>query len=515
MTISKILARSWYALIFMVPLGLVACGGGGGGGVAALPAEPVELTATLTGDQEVPPVVTAATGSGSVVINGERTQLDFTLDVTGLFTSPIEQAHIHVGAAGVNGPVILFLCSDLDPPTGVPLPPLCSDTLDGPAGLLTGTLTAADLIARPEQGVNTFADAVNALLAGNTYMNVHTVNNPGGEIRGQLGVVVDVAATVWYVDNTVAGGNGTLASPFGTLAQAEAASAPGEIIFVFAGNGTDTGQNLGITLKAGQKLIGQGVGLGTIPPGASPVISNEGLAVPGNIPVVMLSTGNEVAGLTINAAFNDGILALGGTGHIVRDNTFTFDAVNGREGVRLLNVTGSASVMRNTMTGSLRAGIKLANNENQAGDVVAATPIAATVTMSANTISGSDRAGIDVTLDGIGTDVTLSILNNSIADSTDEGIDIDGLGQANINALVQLNDLSGSGGAADFRATINNTSTICLELIDNGNLAGNATFEVNNNTGVAGAFRFFEALNDELANRIGDITNVPQGTCVP
>ena len=35
-------------------------------------------------------------------------------------------------------------------------------------------------------GVNTFADFVPKLKAGDTYVNVHTAKNPGGEIRGQL-----------------------------------------------------------------------------------------------------------------------------------------------------------------------------------------------------------------------------------------------------------------------------------------------------------------------------------------
>ena len=42
--------------------------------------------------------------------------------------------------------------------------------------------------ARPEIGINTFADAVQAIVGGNAYVNVHTTANGGGEIRGQLAV---------------------------------------------------------------------------------------------------------------------------------------------------------------------------------------------------------------------------------------------------------------------------------------------------------------------------------------
>jgi hypothetical protein len=470
------------------------------------------LAATLSGDQEVPPVASGATGDGTVSISADRSSIDFSLTVTGAFTSALQQAHIHVGGVGVNGPVILFLCSDLpDAPAGVQS---CVSTLGAAGGQLSGTLTAADLVAQP--GAATFDEAINAMIAGNTYMNVHTANNTGGEIRGQLGVIVTAAgATVRYVDNTNPGGDGSFASPFGTLAEAETASLADEIIFVFSGDGTDNGQNVGITLKPGQKLIGQGEGLavnGTvIPPGAEPVISNAALGAGNNIPVVMLSTttGNEVAGLAINATFNEGVLALSGSGHSVHDNTFAAPA---REGVRLLAVTGNNSVMRNTMTTPGRAGIKLINIENQIGDPVVATAITATVALSGNNISGAARDGIDVTLDGVGTNVTVRIEDNVITGSAqDQGIDILGSTQANIAALVQGNDISASN-LEDFRARAN-TGTLCLELIGNSNALNDSTFRVENN---AGTFNFFEGVNDTAAVRIGGaITNVAQGTCVP
>ena len=67
----------------------------------------------------------------------------------------------------------------------------------------SGTLTAADL--NPASGV-TFADAVNAILGGNAYIQVHTVAVPAGEVRGQLGpnrLVANVpvqANGTWVID---------------------------------------------------------------------------------------------------------------------------------------------------------------------------------------------------------------------------------------------------------------------------------------------------------------------------
>jgi len=147
-----------------------------------------QLSANLTGTQEVPPNTSSAVGTATLDINEDRTQIDFTLNVTTALSANIREAHIHIGPPGVNGPIVLDFCTTslVTPPAGVPLPPPCP-----PAPFtLTGTLTAANL--RPitptiqGAGVTNFADAVTQILNGNAYANVHTTAFPGGEIRGQL-----------------------------------------------------------------------------------------------------------------------------------------------------------------------------------------------------------------------------------------------------------------------------------------------------------------------------------------
>jgi hypothetical protein len=61
-------------------------------------------------------------------------------------------------------------------------------TIAGRTGDFTMTfrLSAANFRARPEVGINTIDDMIQAMTAGNAYANVHTTRNPGGEIRGQL-----------------------------------------------------------------------------------------------------------------------------------------------------------------------------------------------------------------------------------------------------------------------------------------------------------------------------------------
>ena len=125
--------------------------------------------ADLNGGQEVPPVATGATGKGTVVISADGSTITYLVTYSGL-SGTDNAAHIHTGAVGANGGVILPLAAGPSP--------------------LSGTLTSADFTA--SGSVTTFAQAVAAIQAGTTYINIHTTANPGGEIRGQIGVTVAV-----------------------------------------------------------------------------------------------------------------------------------------------------------------------------------------------------------------------------------------------------------------------------------------------------------------------------------
>jgi hypothetical protein len=126
----------------------------------------------LNGANERPnPVNTPATGLAIVTLDEARTMFTINVTFSGL-TGPLSMGHIHVGGPEVAGPVIL----PFDPflPVGIT------------SGSFTGVMTAANLRPAAAQGINNFADAINAFLAGNTYVNLHSNTFPGGEIRGQL-----------------------------------------------------------------------------------------------------------------------------------------------------------------------------------------------------------------------------------------------------------------------------------------------------------------------------------------
>ncbi len=181
-----------------------------------------EPVVRLSGAEEVPPVTTDMSGFALVEINATDTAIEYDLMIDLPAVTPITQAHIHVGARGENGPVILWLCNtSATPPTGIPGPPLCPDG----TGVVSGTLTAADLVARPADGIETFADAVAAIRAGNTYVNVHTEQFGPGEIRGQIGNFVNlrtgsdamVGAGVVQPDQTWSFEGKSIASPRGEI----------------------------------------------------------------------------------------------------------------------------------------------------------------------------------------------------------------------------------------------------------------------------------------------------------
>ncbi len=128
----------------------------------------------LTGDQQVPAVNTDAFGFAKVRLSEDNSTLSFEVVVCNI--ANVIASHIHVGAAGTNGPVVLPFFGSSTP----------FNSTRGCDTLAEGTRTSANLVARPDAGINTWTDFINALVAGNTYVNVHTTAHTGGEIRGQL-----------------------------------------------------------------------------------------------------------------------------------------------------------------------------------------------------------------------------------------------------------------------------------------------------------------------------------------
>ncbi len=127
----------------------------------------------INGREEVPSVPASGSGYANFHLSDDGMSLSYQLFVAN--TEGILFSHIHMAPKGENGPVVAFLLEAQDPPT-----PLFN-------GLLAeGVIMSEDLLG-PLSGM-TLEDLVNAIKAGNTYVNVHTVENPPGELRGQIGI---------------------------------------------------------------------------------------------------------------------------------------------------------------------------------------------------------------------------------------------------------------------------------------------------------------------------------------
>lgn len=147
----------------------------------ALPASADILRADPNGFDEVPTLSSPARADFRARLTDDA-EIRYELSYSG-FPTPVTQAHIHLGKQGVNGGVMVFLCTNLgNGPAGTPACPTN-------AGTVTGTLTAASVIAgAAAQGVaaGEFGEVVDAIRANAAYVNIHTQQYPAGEIRDQV-----------------------------------------------------------------------------------------------------------------------------------------------------------------------------------------------------------------------------------------------------------------------------------------------------------------------------------------
>lgn len=119
----------------------------------------------LSPQQETSPVTGShARGTFSYTIEGS--QLCYTLEVRNLTSAPFA-AHLHPGARGVAGPAEVGL---LTPPAATSTVSGCITAVEGATGQALSTAELAAIMADPRSW----------------YVNVHTTQWQGGEIRGQL-----------------------------------------------------------------------------------------------------------------------------------------------------------------------------------------------------------------------------------------------------------------------------------------------------------------------------------------
>jgi hypothetical protein len=346
-------------------------------------------------------------------------------------------------------------------------------------------------------------------------------------------VTLNLANRVWYVKNNGAAGNGQSQSPFNTLAAAQGASAASDIIFVYNGDGTTTGQNAGITLKANQQLIGEGVAL---------VVNGNTLVVAGTKPqitntaatsdVVTLNDGNTVKGATITgtAGARDGISSVSAHAGFTADTITVQNNVN--VGVDLISMTGTVTITNSTIStvgnqaltiNNGTAAVTVDNTNTVNGGTGTAVsvlnrPAAAGAIAIGATITGGQiqlLSNVSGTISFTGSQTLSNTTVNGVTMTTNAGATINFSGTLNVTTTTGVPFQASGGGTLNVTGTANLTSGAAANGLSlNGITIGGSgvTFTSVNTTGATTAINLvnFTAAGTVTVNG-GTITNGTTG----
>lgn len=391
-------------------------------------------------------------------------------------------------------------------------PPVPQDDAFEAIGNVTVPVAAPGVLANDTDGENNPLQAVPETV-GTTSGGTATINADGSftylsgagfvgadsftytVTDGQDSVDATVTMTstyrVWYVDNAAAGsGDGRDASPFSTLAGAEAESAAGETVFVRTGVAPYDG---GFTLKTGQSLTGQGVPANVtatlngqtvvlLAAGSAPTITQASGAT------IQLATDNVVQGVDVTSSAGAGIAgsgfgtltvgstsvaAVGGSaldlssGNVVGSFVALSSAGSTGAGIRLVGVGGSFSAADGSITGSTGAGADVtggAGTFSYSGDIAVAGPLAVSVTGrtgGALTFGGtiaSTGSGIAVQNNSGGT-IAFTGTSKSLSTGANAGVSLANNGGAQVSFAgggLVIGTTTGTG----FEATGGGTVTV-------------------------------------------------------
>ncbi len=213
--------------------------------------------------------------------------------------------------------------------------------------------------------------------------------------------------TFYFVNNT-SHSQGTFASPFNTLLAAQNASSPNDVIYVFAGDGTDTGMNSGITLQYGQQLLGAGIdqtiattrGTITVPAQGTglPLISNANDLT--ELGVQLVAGNNVLSGLDledklgtpIGTIFSGAVTIRNGSNYLIKNNQFK--AFNFGAGINVYGLGDNTTIVNNTFLAT--------SGFNQADGVFfydILTPITGSFYIASNLFTGvDDSSGFNIAI---------------------------------------------------------------------------------------------------------------------
>ena len=267
------------------------------------------FSGTLTGTEQVPSVTSNGSGTGIVSVDPATNQMKATIvtaDITGT------QAHIHLGASGIVGPVVFPMTES-----------------EAGSGVWTTTVTLT-------------SDQLNQLKTGNYYFNVHTTAFPEGEIRGQILAQLPQSGSPINTTSSTNTGTSTGMSSAGSSGvpgtQASDTATNGGSPSASSSGASTTGTAATVTAATNRAVFYTNVLSGSlvVPPNAS-TASAAGIAAyrpnNGTLTAVIVSTGLTTTAANIRQA------AAGTTGPIVG----SFTETSAGSGIWVLRATLNAT----------------------------------------------------------------------------------------------------------------------------------------------------------------------------
>jgi hypothetical protein len=125
-----------------------------------------KFMANLTGNEEIPPSNSKATGTAGFTVSGED-GMDYKVSATNI--QNVTEGHIHIGKKGENGPIVFTLFR-----ANAPVNQLSENE----------TITSSEFVGQLKD--KPLSDLITVMNNGSAYANIHTQQNPNGEIRGQI-----------------------------------------------------------------------------------------------------------------------------------------------------------------------------------------------------------------------------------------------------------------------------------------------------------------------------------------
>ena len=334
-----------------------------------------------------------------------------------------------------------------------------------------------------------------------------------------------------FVNNT-SSSDGTFEHPFPTLAQAEAASQPNNIIYVFSGDGTTTGMNTGFVLQTGQRLLGSGIphtfatqfGPVTVPALTSiaPTITNLNPAS-----VITLANNTEVSGFNVNATINNTAISVIDVSNITITNNSIQNAASITEfGINISPSSGTLTINQNTLQvigvamneigfrilipDSAVVNMQIANNQIQnygvGIDTAGLTASVTTGSIANNILINSVQYGINFSFENA-SQGTIFVTNNALIGI----VDFDAiLLSASNNAIANWNVASNTFtnvGASPLVVESANSAATCVSFVNNQTNTGSYSFQQSSTN----PFFLFQMGNIGTINTVGVITAHPEG----